>query len=65
MSASTTGTKTVTTNVSPSLTAALLTALLATPIENLTVAQLREINDALTKIPGGHSPTKTIGQLLV
>lgn len=65
MSATTSGTKTVTHAVSPDITAAALTALLATPIENLTVAQLRTLTEALKHIPSGHEPTKTIGALLV
>lgn len=64
MSASTSGTKTVTQPVAPHLTATALTALLATPLENLTVAQLRQIHDALSRIPGGGDQSKTIGALL-
>jgi hypothetical protein len=39
MAATTSGTKTVTNTLAPHLPAALLTTLLATPLENLTVAQ--------------------------
>jgi hypothetical protein len=64
MAAATSGTKTVTHSLAPHLTAAMLTSLLATPIENLTVAQLEEICDALKRIPTGETPLKTIGTLL-
>ena len=65
MSASTSGTKTVTRDVSPYLTASTLTALLATPIESLTVAQFNQLKDALTRISGGGNPAAVIGQLLI
>ena len=64
MSASVSGSKTVTVAPAPHLSAATLTTLLATPIESLTVAQLKQINDALSRISGGQEPTKTIGSLL-
>jgi hypothetical protein len=59
-----TGSKTVTKDVSPSCTAAVLTALLATPVENLTVGQLQMLEDVVRKVPGGHAPGMTIGTLL-
>jgi len=59
-----TGSKTVTRDVSPNATAAVLTALLATPVENLTVTQLRLLENVICKIPGGHAPGITIGTLL-
>jgi len=59
-----TGSKTVTRDVSPHATAAVLTALLATPVENFTVAQLQMLENALCKLPGGHVPGITIGTLL-
>ena len=52
MAATTSGTKTVTHSIAPHLTAAMLTTLLATPLENLTVWQLSEICDALKRTPG-------------
>jgi hypothetical protein len=58
-----TGTKTVTQGLSPALTAAVLTALLATPIEQLTVAQLKQLNDATKRIKGGHAPGAALGTL--
>lgn len=64
MAATTSGTKTVTHSLAPHLTAATLTTILATPIENLTVAQLSQITDALTRLPDGETPTRTVGSLL-
>jgi hypothetical protein len=64
MAAQVTGSKTVTKDVSPNTTAAVLTAILATAIENLTVKQLQALQDAVAKIPGGHAPGTTIGTLL-
>jgi hypothetical protein len=48
--------------VAPHLTGATLTALFATPVENLTVAQVQTINDALERVSAGDR-TKTLGQL--
>jgi hypothetical protein len=59
-----TGSKTVTRDISPNATAAVLTAVLATPVENLTVTQLQLLEDAIRKVPGGHAPGMTIGGLL-
>ena len=64
MAATTSGTKTVTHTVAPHLTGAMLTTLLATPIENLTVAQLKELQDALKRVNDGENPARTIGSLL-
>jgi hypothetical protein len=64
MAATTSGTKTVTHAVAPHLTAALLTTLLATPIEALTVAQLVQLLDALKRIASGKEYSRTIGSLL-
>ena len=47
----------------PHATAAVLTAVLATPVENLTVAQLQRLEDVVRKVPGGHAPGITIGNL--
>lgn len=65
MPASTSGTKTVTTEVAPHLSAAALTTLLATPIEDLTVEQFNRLADALKRVAKGAEPTATIGTLLV
>ena len=59
------GTKTVTRDLAPHLTAAVLTALLATPVEDLTVTQLKDLLDALRRLPHGEEPVQTLGQLLV
>jgi hypothetical protein len=59
-----TGTKTVTTNLAPHLTAAALTTLLATAPENMTLKQLATLNDAVNRVPAGDN-AKTIGSLLV
>ena len=64
MAVQVTGSKTVTRDLSPNATAAVLTAMLATPVENLTVAQLQMLEDVLRKVPGGHAPGITIGTLL-
>ena len=64
MAATTAGTKTVTKDQSPAHTAAVLTTILATPIELLTVAQLRALKHTLESVPGGNSPEKVIGDLL-
>ncbi|MGA3187409.1 MAG: hypothetical protein ABSF22_09890 [Bryobacteraceae bacterium] len=65
MAATTSGTKTVTHTLAPHLTAAILTTLLATPIETLTVRQFEELQDALRRIPDGENPVRTIGSLLI
>ncbi len=64
MAATTSGTKTVTHTLAPHLTAALLTTLLATPIETLTIGQLNELCDALKRVADGQDPVRTIGSLL-
>jgi hypothetical protein len=65
MAATTAGTKTVTHALAPHLSAATLTTLLATPLENLTIGQLDQICDALTRLPDGETPARTIGSLLI
>lgn len=64
MAATTSGTKTVTHSLAPHLTATMLTTILATPLENLTVWQLSEICDALKRIPDGETLGRTVGSLL-
>jgi hypothetical protein len=59
-----TGSKTVTKAVAPHLTASGLTALLAIAPENMTVAQVKQLVDAVDRVPGGGEPTTTIGALL-
>lgn len=58
------GTKTVNNAVAPHLSAATLTTILATPVESLTVSQLRQLNDALHRVSGGSASGSTIGSLL-
>jgi hypothetical protein len=65
MAASVSGSKTVTQNASPILTATLLTTLLAIPVESLTVLQFNQIRDALRKTPKGGAPNLTIGSILL
>jgi hypothetical protein len=64
MAATVSGSKTVLTAVSPGLPASTLTTLLSIAPENLTVAQLGQLKDAISRIPGGGVPTATIGSLL-
>jgi hypothetical protein len=59
-----TGTKTVTTDRSPHLTGAVLTALLAKAPEQLTVAELNQLHDAINRSSAGSVPTNTIGTCL-
>jgi hypothetical protein len=58
-----TGSKTVTKDLSPYLTAAKLTTLLAIAPELLTVGQLRELHEATKKKAGGGEPTAVLGDL--
>ena len=64
MAATTSGTKTITHTIAPHLTAAILTTILATPIESLTIAQLNALIDALERISDGKNPARTLGSLL-
>lgn len=65
MAASVTGSATVTYDLAPHLPASLLTTIFATAPENLTVAQIREINDALNRIVVGNPNTAKLGSLFV
>lgn len=64
MAVSVTGSKTVTKAPAPHLTAAKLTTILATAVEDLTVNQLRELLDMLSRVSGGGDRNKTIGSFL-
>lgn len=64
MAATVSGSKTCTQALAPHLSATYLTTLLATPIENLTVAQLRDLTDALKRVSGGEASTSVVGTLL-
>jgi hypothetical protein len=60
-----TGSKTVTQAVSPTETAAVLTTLLATAPENMTVGQVRQLANVLKHVAGGNEETNIVGTLLV
>jgi hypothetical protein len=64
MAATTSGTKTVTHALAPHLSATLLTTLMATPLENLTIGQLNELSDALKRVADGENPVRTVGSLI-
>jgi hypothetical protein len=64
MPATVSGSKTVTTSVSPALTAATLTTLLAIAPENLTLAQLGQLRDACNRGPAGSNPAALVGACL-
>jgi hypothetical protein len=65
MAATVSGSKTVTKTPYPTLvTAATLTTIMATAVENLTVLQLQQIEYAIERIGGGHEPSATIGSIL-
>jgi hypothetical protein len=57
------GSKTVIVDVSPSLSASLLTSLFATAPENLTVGQLLQLVNATKCVVGGGKVTATLGSI--
>ena len=63
MAAEVTGSKTLTSSPTPHLTAAHLTDLFATAPENLTIANLHQLLDAVSR-GVMNDPSKTLGQLL-
>jgi hypothetical protein len=63
MAASVSGSKTVTTNVSPVHTAANITSIFAIAPENMTVARLNFIAQCLRQKQGGEDPNTVIGTL--
>ncbi|HEY1754821.1 MAG TPA: hypothetical protein VGG72_05460 [Bryobacteraceae bacterium] len=63
MAAAVTGSKTVT-KPAANHTAAYLTTLMATPVEQFTILQLHDLGEALRAQSGGDEPTETIGALL-
>lgn len=65
MAATVSGSKTVTKTIAPHLSAAALTTLLETPVENLTIAQLETLVDATRRVSSGQEPTKTLGAIFV
>ncbi len=64
MAATVSGSKTVTIGVAPHLSAPVLTLLMATAVENLTVAQLNMLRDAIDRIGKGAPLGSTLGSLL-
>jgi hypothetical protein len=50
--------------LAPHLSAAYLTSLLGTPIENLTVGQIRDLIDALKRVASGEARNLVVGTLL-
>lgn len=64
MAATVTGSKTCTQALAPHLSAAYLTSLLGTPIENLTVGQIRDLIDALKRVASGEARNLVVGTLL-
>jgi hypothetical protein len=58
-----TGSKTVTTDLAPHLTAAQLTTLLAIAPENMTLAQVRQLEDAASRHPKGSNPANTLSTI--
>jgi hypothetical protein len=64
MAASVSGSKTVTQQAAPHLSAATLTTLLAIAPENMTVAQFNQIRDAIHRVPGAGNPAALIGALI-
>jgi len=60
-----TGSKTVTQNISPTETAAVLTTLMATAPENMTVGQVHQLYNVLKHVAGGGEETNIVGALLV
>jgi hypothetical protein len=65
MAAVVTGSKTCTQNVSPNITASVLTSIMATAPEDLTIAQLHLLYDASRKLQGGSEPGATLGQVFI
>lgn len=63
-SATVSNSATVTRGVSPALTAGALSALLAIPVEQLTIAQLDTLKDATKRLPRGGDPASVIYTLL-
>ena len=64
MPAAVTSPKTCTVTVAPHITGAQLTTILAVAPENLTVAQVRILEDAINRVSGGGNAAAVIGTLL-
>jgi hypothetical protein len=65
VAASVSGSKTCTVTPAPQLPAATLTTLMATPLEQLTVAQFFSLYEGLAHIGSGDAPTKTLGSIFI
>jgi hypothetical protein len=65
MAATVSGSKTCTQSISPNITASVLTSLMGTAPENLTVAQLHVLYDASRKVAAGSNPSATLNQVFV
>jgi hypothetical protein len=65
MAAIVTGSKTPRTDITPHFTAEYMATLFAIAPENLTVAQLKDLQEALRFLPGGSDPAKVVGALVV
>jgi hypothetical protein len=63
MSATVSGSKTVSTDINPAHTGAALTTILAVAPENMTVKQFQFIADCLACRAGGEDPSTVIGSL--
>lgn len=61
MSATVSGSKTVSNDVNPTIKASALTTIMSTAVENLTVAQHNTLQAALECKQGGLEPNATIG----
>jgi hypothetical protein len=55
---------TVSLGTSPAETTSVIDTLLATPLEQWTVSQVRVAFDAMSRVVGGSKPSLTIGQVL-
>lgn len=65
MAATVSGSKTVTTDITPNLSAVKLTAIFAIAPENLTVVQLNTLSHALERVAVGDPLTATLGSLFL
>lgn len=59
------GSKTCTVNVSPNHTAVQLSALMATPLELMTVGNITSVTNALNRVPKGQDVHQVIGNLFI
>jgi hypothetical protein len=64
MAASVSGSKIPANNITPHFTAAYMATLFAIAPENMTVAQVKDLHNALQFLAGGNDPTKVVGALV-